>query len=142
MRDRILDVGVDEPVGVDAPLLHRHRGDHVRRQTGLGLKRLFAGEAPVGMRVLQRLEAVVHLHGSLHALDVVAVMRHDRDQKDHAVNQVAGDRHDVPGVDARQPGRVPVELEVARPAVDHPARGPTRAGPPVAFFEQQDRKPA
>ena len=129
-------------MGIDAPLLHRHRADEVGRQAGLDVQGLCRGEPPVRVRLLQRLEAVVHLHGSLHALDVVAVMRHDRDQKDHAVDQVAGDRHDVPGVDARQPGRVPVELEVARPAVDHPARGATCAGPPIAFFQQQDRKPA
>src|SRR6266571_5924923 len=55
---------------------------------------------------------------------------------------VARDRDDVARVRGREARRVPVELEVARPAVDHPARRAAGARAPVAFLEEQHRQPA
>ena len=140
--DRVLDVGENEPVRVDTPLLHGHRGDHVRRQSRLGLPCLRAGQAAMGMGVLERLETVVDLHRRFHPLDVVSVVRQDRDEEHDAVHQVAGDGHDVACVHAGEPRRVPVVLEVTGTAVDHPARSPAGARAPVALLQQEDREAA
>src|SRR6202165_6334330 len=96
----------------------------------------------MGMGMFERLETGVHLHEGLVTLDVVLGVREHRDEEDNAIHQVAGDGHDVAGVLARETRCVPVELEVAGAAVDHPARGPAGPSAPVALFEQQDRKDA
>ena len=127
---------------IDAPFLHRHRPDQVRREARLRLERFLGGQTPVWVRLLQRLEAVVDLHRGLHSLDVVPVVRQDWDQEHNPVDEVAGDRDDVAGVLSREPCGVPVELEVARPAVDHPARRAGRARTPIALFQEKHRKPA
>ena len=142
MGERVLDVGEYEPVWIDSPFLHGHGADQVRREARFRLQRLGGREAPVRMRFLQGLETVVHLHRRLHSLDVVPVVRKDRDQEDDAIDQVASDGHDVARVLARQTSCVPIELEVTRAAVDHPARGACGARAPVALFEEQDGKPA
>src|SRR3977135_855771 len=94
------------------------------------------------MRFLERLESVVNLHRGFHALEVGPVVRKDGEDEDDAMNEVAGDGHDMARVDAGKAGRVPIELEVARAAVDHPAGCAAGAAAPVAFLEQQDRKAA
>ena len=132
--DRVFDVRVDEPVGVDTPLLHRHRADQVRRKPGLGLQCLLRGKALVRVSLLERLEAVVYLHPRLYALDVVPVVRKHRDDENDPVDEVARDRDDVAGVLRGTARRVPVKLEVAGPAVDHPARAAARAAAPVALL--------
>ncbi len=142
MRDRVLDVGPHEAVGIDAPLFERDRADDLGREPWLGLPCLLGREPPVGMRLLERLVAVVYLDRSLHSLDVVVVAGQHRDEEWQAVDHVSGDRHDVTGVETRQPRGVPVELEVTEAAVDHPARGATRPRAPIAFLHQQDRKSA
>ena len=142
VRNRVLNVREHQSVGVDAPLLHRHRTDEVGRQAGLDVQGLCRGEPPVRVRLFQRLEAVVHLHRRLHALDVVLVVRENRDDEDDAVDEVARDGDDVARVLAGKSGRVPVELEVARTAVDHPARGAGGARAVVALLEEEHRQAA
>ena len=75
VRERVLDVGEDQAMRVHTPLLHRHGADHLGRKAGLGLSRLFSGQTPVRVGVLERLEPVVDLHRGLHPLDVVLVVR-------------------------------------------------------------------
>src|SRR5262249_13370367 len=77
-----------------------------------------------------------------HALDVVLVVRQHRDDEEDARDEVARDVDDVTRVLRREPRRIPIELEVARTAVDHPARGAAGAGSPVAFLEDEHGEPA
>src|SRR5207253_7108991 len=78
----------------------------------------------------------------LHPLDVVLVVRKDRDEEEDAIDDVARDRDDVARVGGGEARRVPVELQVARPAVDHPARRAAGARAPIALLEQQHRQSA
>ncbi len=91
----VLDVGEDQAVWVDTPLLHGHRADDVGRKARLGLPRLVRRQPDMRMSVLQRLKSVVDLHRRLHPFDVVLVMREDRDDEDDPVDHVLRDGHDV-----------------------------------------------
>src|SRR5205807_4656535 len=71
----------------------------------------------------------------------VLVMGQDRDDEEDAVDHVPRDAHDVAGVLRGEACGVPVELQVTRAAVDHPARAAGGAGAPVALLEQQHREP-
>ncbi len=140
MRHGILYVCVDEAVRVDAPLFHSHRADQLAREPRFCLQRLLGRQSPMGVSLFERLEAVVDLHRRLHPLDVVPVVRQHRDEEDDSVHEVARDRNDVSRVLRGQSRGVPVELEVARASVDHPARSAGGAGAPVALVHQQHRQ--
>src|SRR2546427_3426304 len=86
VRDGVLDVRVDQPVGIYAPFLERHRTDEIAGEAWLGAPGLLGGETHMRVGLLQRLETVVHLHRGLHPFDVVPVVGKDRDRKSTRLN--------------------------------------------------------
>ena len=138
-------VGDAEPGAVDAPLVEGDAAEDAADEPGLEFAQLVTVQPDVRLTVFERLIAIVDAEERVVGRELDAggeATAENRHQERDAEQQVRRDVLDVPRVEARAVGDVGVVRQVARAAVDHPARVAAGAEGDVVALEQGRRQAA